>query len=74
MNFEFHNPARLIFGAGSLTPLGDVVREKGQRALLVTGGGSVERNGKLPSRPAMTEQDIVDVLRAELRIPGQGMR
>ena len=45
MNFEFHNPTRLIFGAGSLSRLGEVVREKGQRALLVTGGGSVKRNG-----------------------------
>ena len=45
MNFQFYNPTRLIFGAGGLFRLGGVVREKGQRALLVTGGGSVKRNG-----------------------------
>ncbi|OQX14284.1 MAG: alcohol dehydrogenase [Desulfobulbaceae bacterium A2] len=43
MQFEFHNPTRLIFGAGILARLGEVVRPHGQRALLVTGGGSVKR-------------------------------
>ena len=45
MNFTFHNPTRLIFGAGVLSRLGETVKEKGTRALLVTGGGSVKRNG-----------------------------
>ncbi|SMF35286.1 iron-containing alcohol dehydrogenase [Desulfovibrio gilichinskyi] len=45
MNFEFHNPTRLIFGAGSLSKLGEVVAEHGKKALIVTGGGSVKRSG-----------------------------
>jgi alcohol dehydrogenase YqhD (iron-dependent ADH family) len=45
MNFEFHNPTHLIFGAGSLSQLGEVARRSGKKALLVTGGGSVKRNG-----------------------------
>lgn len=45
MDFEYHNPTRLIFGAGGLTRLGEVVSQHGKRALLVTGGGSVKRNG-----------------------------
>lgn len=45
MKFEFYNPTRLIFGAGSLARLGEVVTQKGKRALVVTGGGSVKRNG-----------------------------
>jgi len=45
MNFEFYNPTRLIFGAGNLSRLGEVTKEKGSRALLVIGGGSVKRNG-----------------------------
>jgi hypothetical protein len=45
MKFEFQNPTRLIFGAGMLSRLGEVVREHGKRALLVTGGGSVKRSG-----------------------------
>lgn len=28
MNFEFHNPTRLIFGAGNLSRLGEVVKKK----------------------------------------------
>ncbi len=45
MNFEFHNPTRLVFGAGSLSRLGDMAKQHGKRALLVTGGGSVKRSG-----------------------------
>ena len=45
MNFEYHNPTRLIFGAGSLSRLGEMTRGLGKKALVVTGGGSVKRNG-----------------------------
>jgi len=45
MKFEFYNPTRLIFGAGELARLGEVVRSHGNKALIVTGGGSVKRSG-----------------------------
>jgi len=45
MQFEYHNPTRLVFAAGSLSRLGEFARPFGTRALLVTGGGSVKRNG-----------------------------
>lgn len=45
MEFEFYNPTHLIFGAGSLSRLGEVVGGYGKKALLVTGGGSVKKNG-----------------------------
>ncbi|KAF0188822.1 MAG: iron-containing alcohol [Desulfobulbaceae bacterium] len=45
MNFEFHNPTHLIFGAGTLSRIGEVVSKHGKKALIVTGGGSVKRNG-----------------------------
>jgi len=45
MNFEFQNPTRIIFGAGNLSRLGEVVSEYGKKALVVTGGGSVKRSG-----------------------------
>lgn len=45
MNFSFYNPTRLIFGAGSLARLGEVAGTLGKKALIVTGGGSVKRNG-----------------------------
>jgi alcohol dehydrogenase YqhD (iron-dependent ADH family) len=62
MNFEFHNPTRLVFGAGNLSRLGEVVKEKGQRALLVTGGGSVKRNGTFDRAVAsLTEAGVAVV-------------
>lgn len=45
MKFDFQNPTRLIFAAGALSHLGEAVKEHGKHALLVTGGGSVKRNG-----------------------------
>jgi alcohol dehydrogenase len=62
MNFEFHNPTRLIFGAGNLTRLGEVVKEKGNRALLVTGGCSVKRNGTFDRAVASLEKAGVTVV------------
>ena len=45
VNFEFHNPTRLIFGSGKVERLGEVLKEFGKKALLVTGGGSIKRSG-----------------------------
>jgi alcohol dehydrogenase len=45
MKFEFENPTHLVFGAGTLSQIGEIVRKHGKNALLVTGGGSVKRNG-----------------------------
>jgi alcohol dehydrogenase YqhD (iron-dependent ADH family) len=47
MEFEFQNPTKIIFGAGTLSRLGEVARSYGNRALVVTGGGSVKRSGVL---------------------------
>ena len=45
MNFEFHNPTHLIFGAGTLSQLGEETSKHGKKALIVTGGGSIKRSG-----------------------------
>lgn len=45
MKFTFQNPVQIIFGAGTLDRLGEAVRTYGTKALVVTGGGSVRRNG-----------------------------
>ncbi len=45
MKFEFENPTHLVFGAGTLSQIGEIVFKHGKKALLVTGGGSVKRNG-----------------------------
>ncbi len=45
MHFEYQNPTRIVFGTGTLSKLGEVVREYGRKALVVTGSGSVKQNG-----------------------------
>ncbi|NTU59023.1 MAG: iron-containing alcohol dehydrogenase [Chlorobiaceae bacterium] len=45
MKFTFQNTTQLIFGAGTLSQLGEVACKHGKKALLVTGGGSIRRNG-----------------------------
>lgn len=47
MKFEYHNPAHLVFGAGTLSRLGEIVSSCGKKALIVTGGGSAKRTGIL---------------------------
>jgi alcohol dehydrogenase YqhD (iron-dependent ADH family) len=45
MNFEYYNPTRLVFGAGTLSRLGEITSTYGKKAMIVTGGGSVKRSG-----------------------------
>jgi alcohol dehydrogenase YqhD (iron-dependent ADH family) len=45
LNFQFHNPTKIIFGKDSLNQLGDEVIKYGQRVLVVTGGQSVKKIG-----------------------------
>jgi alcohol dehydrogenase len=63
MKFEFQNPTRLIFGAGTLTRLGEVAGALGKCALLVTGGGSVKRGGVFDA--ALTSLKAAGIMVAE---------
>jgi len=60
MQFEFQNPTKLIFAAGALSRLGSVASEHGRKALVVTGGGSVKRNGTLDRAVASLKAAGVD--------------
>lgn len=42
--FTYHNPTRIVFGAGKLDTLSAEIAA-GQRVLLLSGGGSIARNG-----------------------------
>lgn len=55
MKFTFQNPTKIVFGAGSIAQLGEEVRQYGTKALLVTGGGSVRRNGTFDRALAILE-------------------
>lgn len=44
MNFQFHNPTRIVFGPGSVSELSNLVPQ-GARVMLLAGGGSIRNNG-----------------------------
>ncbi|MFH1664532.1 MAG: iron-containing alcohol dehydrogenase [Candidatus Omnitrophota bacterium] len=46
-NFVFHNPTRVYFGRGQAAALEEELRGRFGKVLLVTGGGSVRKNGVL---------------------------
>ncbi len=62
MKFEFYNPTRLIFGAGSLTQLGKAARPYGKKALLVTGRGSVKKTGAVDKAMSILEEVGISVV------------
>ncbi len=43
LNFEYHNPVRIVFGKGSIEKLARLVPDG--RVLMTYGGGSIRRNG-----------------------------
>ncbi len=45
LNFEFYNPARILFGKGMEEQVGKRMAALGRRVLLVYGGGSIKRSG-----------------------------
>jgi NADP-dependent alcohol dehydrogenase len=45
-NFEFYNPTRIVFGAGTIARLADLV-PPGARVLILFGGASAEKSGTL---------------------------
>ena len=66
MKFEFFNPTHLIFGAGTLSRIGNVASRHGNKALIVTGGGAIRwrpvepdwsRSGKLGDSAAGIARD-----------------
>lgn len=57
LNFEFYNPARILFGKGMEEQVGKRMAALGRRVLLVYGGGSIKRSG------------LYDTVLARLRTP-----
>jgi len=65
----FHLPTRIIFGVGSLKQLGAEARELGQKAILVTGRGSVRRTGMLDGVIQDLRNNGVDTLIFDKVVP-----
>jgi len=60
-DFDFHNPTRLIFGRGTISRIGQEVRQAGCRSLLlVAGGGSIRANGVYEAVTASLEAAAVE--------------
>jgi len=62
MRFEFYNPTRLIFGAGSLAQLGKAARPYGKKALLVIGRGSIKRSGAFDRAVSALEEAGISIV------------
>ena len=46
VNFEFQNPAKIIFGKGTIAKVGEEIKKyNASNVLIVAGGGSIKRNG-----------------------------
>ena len=65
MNFEFYNPTKVLFGKGNLEKLGEVVKAFGNKALLVTGGGSIKRNGTFDKAIASLKKANVEIVECD---------
>lgn len=46
-NFVFHNPVKILFGAGQVENIGREAALAGRKALMITGRGSAEKSGLL---------------------------
>lgn len=66
MNFEFATAARIVFGPGSISHLGQYIKNYGRHALLVT-GGNPQRAGRVLSN--LAEHNIGAVLFSVLGEP-----
>jgi NADP-dependent alcohol dehydrogenase len=58
MKFQYHNPTRIVFGAGSVQEISRLV-PSGARVLLLAGGGSIRRNGAYDQAVAALGERIV---------------
>jgi alcohol dehydrogenase YqhD (iron-dependent ADH family) len=65
MKFEYYNPTHLVFGAGILARLGEITSTYGKKAMIVTGGGSIKRNGTFDRAVASLNAAGVSVVECE---------
>lgn len=61
LNFEFYNPARILFGKGMEEQTGRRMAALGRRILLVYGGGSIKRSGLYDTVLARLAEEGIDV-------------
>lgn len=60
LNFTFHNPTKILFGAGQIAEIGKEI-PKNRRILITYGGGSVLKNGTLDEvKTALSEHTFFE--------------
>lgn len=63
MNYDFLQPARIVFGWGRRSEVGSLARTLGTRALLVSGSRTLEANGTLAELEKSLKEAGVDAVR-----------
>ncbi len=61
LNFEFYNPARILFGKGMEEQVGKRMAALGHRVLFVYGGGSIKRSGLYDAVLACLAEEGINV-------------
>jgi len=61
-SFEFHNPTRVVFGAGAFDSIGKHAKAHGKKALIVTTRGAVEKLGYLDKAKKLLEAEGIKTL------------
>lgn len=60
--FDYHLPTRIVFGAGVINKIGEVVKNYGKRILLVADSGTMYETGYLTRVKKMLEDETYGVL------------
>lgn len=62
LNFQFYNPARIIFGKGEELNVGKYTAQYGKKVLLHYGGGSIKKNGLYDKVMTALKQENIEVV------------
>lgn len=62
LNFQFYNPARIIFGKGEELNVGKYTAQYGKKVLLHYGGGSIKKNGLYDKVITALKQENIEVV------------
>ncbi len=60
LNFQFYNPAKIIFGKGEEEKVGEYTAKYGKKVLLHYGGGSIKKNGLYDKVVKSLNENLID--------------
>ncbi|HOQ94140.1 MAG TPA: iron-containing alcohol dehydrogenase [Sphaerochaeta sp.] len=62
LNFNYYNPARIVFGAGTIQEVGGLASAYGKKVLFHYGGGSIKKNGVYDQVIRSLQESNLDVV------------